>query len=340
MLSKLYPSLVPTICRNFCFSSICLLLIISSCQNEGTLLRKEKSQQWFTENGKVKALATTAMVADLVNAIGADHVDTLTLITGQLDPHSYQMVKGDDEKFSFAQLIFYNGLGLEHGPSLATQLENTDKAIALGNYILDKNPSKIFYFHGTPDPHIWMDLTLWSEAIPHVVEALSKQDPTHANEYLENGKKARENLLSASQRIRQILSSVPEAQRYLVTSHDAFNYFARAYLATEEEAQSDAWQERFTAPEGLAPESQISGVEIHAVIDYLKKHNIHVIFPESNVSKDSLRKIVDAGSLLGLTIELATTPLYGDAMGPAGSGADSHPAMIEYNAEVIARALR
>lgn len=340
MPSKYFSALLRTVFRSFCFPLACLLLAATGCQNEGTLLRQKDSQQWFTGNGKVKALATTAMVADLVNAIGDGHVDTLTLITGQLDPHSYQIVKGDDEKFSFAHLIFYNGLGLEHGPSLVAQLENNNKAIALGNYILDKDPSKIFYFHGTPDPHIWMDLALWSEAIPHVVEALSKQDPAHAAEYVENGKKAHENLLGASHRIRQILSAVPEAKRYLVTSHDAFNYFTRAYLASEEEAKSGAWQERFRAPEGLAPESQISGVEIHAVIDYLKKHNIHVIFPESNVSKDSLRKVVDAGSLLGITIELATTPLYGDAMGPAGSGADSHPAMIEYDAKVIAHALQ
>lgn len=316
-----------------------LLLLAASCHNAAVADRSAKQQHWYASNGKIKALATTAMVADLVEAIGGDSVDTLTLITGQLDPHSYQLVKGDDEKFSFAQLIFYNGLGLEHGPSLMAKLQAEQKAVALGDYISEHHPEKILYLNGSPDPHIWMDLALWSESIPYIVAALSQKDPAHADVYTANGNKVRRLLFASDSRVRQILGDIPPEKRYLVTSHDAFNYFARAYLTTDEERQQGLWQERFHAPEGLAPESQISATDIHNVIDYLIKHNLHVIFPESNVSKDSLKKVLDAGKSLGIDVEIATIPLYGDAIGPEGSGADSHPAMIEYNAKIIARFL-
>ena len=89
--------------------------------------------RWMQDNGKVKILSTTAMIDDLVGQIGGDRVDHLVLITGEMDPHSYEMVKGDEEKFSCASLIFFNGLGFEHGASLRAQLQNHPHAIALGN---------------------------------------------------------------------------------------------------------------------------------------------------------------------------------------------------------------
>ena len=122
---------------------ILVLLCISACSGPE---RADEWKQWKTDNGKVKVLTTIAMIADLVKAIGDGHVDTLTLIKGELDPHSYQLVKGDDEKFASAQLIFFNGLGLEHGPSLQQQLYHSPNAIGLGDKIKDADPKKILYY--------------------------------------------------------------------------------------------------------------------------------------------------------------------------------------------------
>lgn len=314
---------------------LCGMLV--SCQHSGIQQRQQATQQWFQVNGKVKVLATTAMVADLIKGIGAEHVDTLTLITGELDPHTYQLVKGDDEKFAFAHLIFSNGLGLEHGASLLTQLEHSPQAHPLGNYIIQNHAEQILLVDGRPDPHIWMDLALWSKAIPMVVEALSHTDPVHAEDYRQHGEELEKALLHTHEQVRAMLSSVPSPQRYLVTSHDAFNYFTRAYLAEEAEKGPPAlWQERFCAPEGLAPESQISSEEIRSVIEYIKRHQVHIIFSESNVSKDSLYKVLDTAKQLGLEVVLAPKPLYGDAMGPPESAASTHLGMLEYNAKTIA----
>jgi manganese/zinc/iron transport system substrate-binding protein len=185
-----------------------------------------------------------------------------------------------------------------------------------------------------------MDIELWSKTVPFIVEALSAQDPSHAQVFQENGQKLLAQMQEAHQRVKDIMHQVPQEQRYLVTSHDAFNYFARAYLSEEGEVQSGEWQKRFAAPEGLSPDSQLSTAHIRQIIDHMKKYRIEVLFPESNVSRDSLNKILQAGKEQGLNLKMACCPLYGDAMGEPGSEGDTYLKMIEYNAKMISQHMK
>jgi manganese/zinc/iron transport system substrate-binding protein len=301
---------------------------------------KKDPHQWMTPNGKIKVLSTTAMIGGLVDRIGGENIDNLVLIMGELDPHSYQLVKGDDEKLKYAHVIFYNGLGLEHGPSLQKYLKNNSNAHALGNLIKTKKTESILQNGGQSDPHLWMDVLLWSEAIPFIVEALSVRDPDHRETYQANGKALVQDLKELHEKIYLELQEIPPSKRYLVTSHDAFSYFAKAYLAADGERENEAWRPRFDAPEGIAPESQLSTAHIRGLISHLKKYQIPVIFPESNVSRDSLKKIVNAGSAEGIRIKIAEQYLYGDAMGSPGTQGDTYEKMMKYNAETIARYLK
>lgn len=312
-----------------------LCLFLCGCSEKHSA-RNEQNRQWMEKNGKIKVLSTTAIIDDLVKQIGNGYIDSLALIQGDLDPHSYQLVKGDDEKLSFADLIFYNGLGLEHGPSLYYHLTHHKNTVPLGDKIEQKDPSLIVYVNGQKDPHIWMDISLWSNSIPFIVEALSQKDPAHAREFEENGKKAAKELASTNEKVKEIMQAVPEKRRYLVTSHDAFNYFARAYLSEENEMQNGTWTKRFAAPEGLAPESQLSSTDIKEIIDHMYKNDIHLLFPESNVSHDSINKITQAGREKGLDLEITCCPLYADAMGEPGSEGDTYIKMMLYNANMIA----
>jgi len=311
-----------------------LILCLTACGG------KSNYSQWMTPNGKIKVLSTTAMIEDLVRHVGGEYVDSATLIKGELDPHSYQLVKGDDEKLQYADLIFFNGLGLEHGPSLQSALAKSTHAIGLGNKIQEKNAGVILRYKGQIDPHIWMDANLWSQAVPYIVESLSQKDPIHAETYRANG----EHLIAEMQilhgKIREEMLTIPAHQRFLVTSHDAFNYFARAYLAEKNELNDNAWQKRFAAPEGLAPDSQLSTADIQAIIDYVQQHEIHMLFPESNVSKDSIRKIVAAAKEKGINLKIADEFLYADAIGAPGSDGDSYLKMLDHNGRVIAKFLR
>ncbi len=318
------------------FFCMLLALVIVACE---TSSHQKATKQWMADDGRLKVLSTTGMVGDLVKTIGGSHIDNLVLIGEDLNPHAYQLVKGDDEKFARADLIFYNGLNLEHGPSLQAALRNSPKAVALGNSIMEANPGLILHYDGQLDPHIWMDMSLWAKGVPFIVQALSQAMPLHAKEFVANGEQLKTEMLSAHQKVHDQLQKIPSHKRYLVTSHDAFNYFARAYLADQNESD-EAWQKRFKAPEGLAPDSQLSAADIQGIIDYLDKYDIMVLFPESNVSKDSIRKIVSAGNEKGLVLTIATEPLYADAMGPPGSDGDTYLKMIEHDAKILASYLQ
>lgn len=297
--------------------AICILFV--GCSPKGP------SSAWFEKNGKLKVLSTTAMIDDLVAQVGKERIDHLSLITGEIDPHSYNIVKGDDEKISHAQVIFANGLNLEHGASLRYQLEHHSNVVFLGDKIKAKAPDRIIMIEKETDPHIWMDISLWAEGVDAIVQALSEQDMANRSFYEENGAALYKKMIEEHQRIKAEMEEIPSEKRHLVTSHDAFNYFARAYLGAD-------WQERCIAPEGLAPEGQISSVDIQRVIDYICRYHVEVVFPESNVSRDAIKKITSA---CGRVIRISKMPLYGDAMGAPGSEADTYLKMIAYDAMVL-----
>lgn len=301
-------------------------LCILSCQTS-----KNRLSDWMKPDGKIKILSTTAQIGDLVNEIGGERVDGWILIRGDLDPHSYEIVKGDGEKLSRADHIFYNGLGLEHGASLSALLKSSNKTTAVGEKIQSAYPERILKKGEAVDPHIWMDISLWAKGIDPIVKELSAMDPEGASFYTERGARLLEKMERAHAEVLSQLQKIPSAKRYLVTSHDAFHYFTREYLADPGEAN---WGERFAAPEGLAPEGQLNPRDIQKIIDYLKIKKVSVLFPESNVSRDSIRKIASAGRELGLEIQVCSEPLYGDAM----SGL-TYLEMMHRNAETIAKYL-
>ncbi len=286
-------------------------------------------------NGKVKVLSTNAIIDDIVRQIGGDRIDHISLICGQIDPHSYELVKGDDEKLIAAHVIYYNGLGLEHGASLRYQLEHHPNAIPVGQSIQKRFPDQIIYDEGQLDPHIWTDIELWSMIIDPILESLKEMDPAGTSIFEENAERLRQSMLHEHQQIRADFQRVPSERRYLVTSHDAFNYFTRSYLRTPDEVEQSEWKKRFEAPEGLAPDGQLSTTDIQKIIEHLCLYHIEAVFPESNVSKDSLRKIVHACRQKGLEVRISDEVLYGDAMGGSDSGADTYLKMIRRNADVM-----
>ncbi|NGX38944.1 MAG: Periplasmic zinc-binding protein TroA [Chlamydiae bacterium] len=301
---------------------ILLLLVVGCSKSPGISMWKEGE--------KIRVLSTTAMIDDLVAKIGGDFVDSIPLITGEIDPHSYELVKGDDEKISSAQIVIANGLNLEHGASLNYQLKKHLHSLYLAEEIRKRVPEKILVTEGEVDPHVWMDISLWAEGIEPIVHILSVIDPENAPIYEANGAILYQKMLLEHEQLKESMQSVPANRRYLVTSHDAFHYFAKAYLA-----EGKIWEDRCVAPEGLAPEGQLSSRDIQRVIDHLCEYEISVVFPESNVSRDALRKIVASCKTKGLVVRISSTPLYGDAMGSPGSGADHYLGMIAHNAKVL-----
>lgn len=315
-----------------------LLIFVLSCSKSSKLEPSLKNQS--SENQPIKILCTTAMVRDLVAEVGQEQIRIHTLIKGDLDPHSYELVKGDGEKFSEADLVFYNGLGLEHAPNIYKHLTEHPLSFSVGDYIIENNPSKLIYVDQQKDPHVWMDVSLWKEGVALVVNALSKQDPDHQTLYQQRGEDLYQQMSQMHEDIYAMLHEIPVEKRYLVTCHDAFNYFTKTYLAAEEEQSSEQWQERCKAPEGLAPDSQLSVADIKEVVTHLQKHQIEVVFPESNVNSNSILKIKEATKKMGMKLFVSPYVLYADSLGKEGEGQDTYLKMIRYNAEIITKCLK
>lgn len=294
------------------------VFLFTSCSK-----KVDKLNIWINQENKVKILSTISQIGDLASEIGGERASCLILIEGGLDPHSYELVKGDDEKLTRADIIFFNGLGLEHGASLHSSLKSHSRAIAVGDRIAEANPQFVLKRKGALDPHLWMDVSLWREAVDPIAEALISFDPEGEDYYRQRAKALRMKMDETHKKIIETIGSVPEKRRYLVTSHDAFQYFAKRYLAGS------------AAPEGLAPDGQLSPIDIRRIIEFVKEHQITVLFPESNVSRDSIAKIASAGREMDLEIHICSEPLYGDA-----SGGLTYLEMMEKNGSTIARNLK
>lgn len=287
----------------------------------------------------VKVLCTTQIIADAVKKVAGETIEIDVLIQGEIDPHSYQIVKGDAEKIQEAQILFANGLNLEHGSSLKAAIANHPCAVNLGDQIYRHQPEKILKVDGELDPHIWMDVSIWVDTLQLITDALSQKFPEHKDLYQKNCLQIENEWKYLDKTLYDKLQSIPEEKRYLVTSHDAFNYFSRRYLATPQEVKDHTWTQRFKAPEGLSPDGQIGPYDIKKILDHLRKHHIAVVFPESNVSLDSLKKIKSVAHAEGVKIVFAQEPLFGDSMSGDQLSVDSYEEMMQHNSEVIANYL-
>lgn len=280
----------------------------------------------------MKVLSTTSMIDDVVSYIGGEEVDRAILIQGDIDPHNYELVKGDGERLSQAEVLFFNGLGLEQGASLRHHFEKHPHAIALGDWVYAQKKESFVFVNGQIDPHIWMDIALFAEIIDPIVHILSLTDPTHAELFQKRGCELKEKMLAKDRDLYNQIQKLPSATRFLVTSHDAFRYFVKKYLAEPGECD---WEKRLIAPEGLAPDGQIGIINIKEDIDFIYTNNVHVVFPEANLNRDALKKIVAICLEKGLSVTIADRPLLGDTMRGTGAHANSHLEMIEHNVQTL-----
>lgn len=318
MLKKIFSSFV-----------VISLFLFSSCSSSSPK----------QEQKKLKVLCTTQMVADAVAQVAKDQLEIDILIQGEVDPHSYQLVKGDADRIQEAAIIFSNGLNLEHGHSLKQALSAHPNCVSLGDLVYEKHPEKILKVDGELDPHIWMDIDIWVEILDPIAASLIQVMPEQKEFFAGNVKAVKQKWYALDQEILSKMQSISPVKRYLVTSHDAFNYYSRRYLATEEERKDHSWTKRFKAPEGLSPDGQIGPYDIKKILDHLSQYKIAVVFPESNVSLDSLKKIISVAQSQGVKVVFAKEALFGDSMTGDQVSVASYEEMMLHNSDVIANYL-
>ncbi len=273
-------------------------------------------------------VATVGMVADIARAVAGDRAEVVGLMGSGVDPHLYKPTRSDVERLLAADVIFYNGLLLEGKMTDSlVRAATAGKRVHAVTELLDEHyllePEE---FHGLYDPHVWMDPAAWARAVEVVRDKLTEYDPDGKSTYHANAAAYTEQIAALERYAAGVLSSVPEAQRVLVTAHDAFNYFGRRFGY------------EVVGIQGLSTESEAGVQDIERLVDMLVEREIGAVFVESTVSPRNINALVAGTRAQGHTVVIGGK-LYSDAMGDDGTYEGTYFGMIDHNATTIARAL-
>ena len=273
-------------------------------------------------------VATTGMIADAVQNVGGRRVEVEALMGPGVDPHLYRASEGDVERLASADLIFFNGLHLE--AKMAEVLERIEGRIvtaAVADGIPRTRLISSPQFSGAYDPHLWFDVSLWIEAGREVRDTLVGLDPTHAAVYRENAARYLAELAELDAEVEGLTALVSRDQRVLVTAHDAFGYFGRAYGFDVRGLQ------------GISTATEAGAADVQELAEFIADRRIRAIFVESSVSEQTIRAVQEAVRSRGWDVEIGGR-LFSDAMGDPGTAEGTYPGMVRSNVKTIVEALR
>ncbi len=274
---------------------------------------------------RLQVVATTTVVADLVRQIAGDRVGLDCLMAPGIDPHSYKATPRDADRLARADLVVASGLHLEG--KLADLLERLSRrvpVIAVGDSLpadrlLDAGA-------GMHDPHVWFDAALWSRGVPAVAERLAKLDPPHAEAYRESGRVYAEKLLALDDEIRETLAEIPLERRVMVTAHDAFRYFGRAYGI------------EVVGIQGTSTEAEAGLGDINRLVELVVTRRLPAVFVETSVSDRNVTALREGARARGHTVGLGGR-LYSDSLDKPGSGAGTLEEALRANVATMVAAL-
>ena len=279
------------------------------------------------DDGRYDVVATVGMVGDVVENVAGGRADVRTLMGPGVDPHLFKPGRDDVVALAAADLVFYNGLLLEGkmGDVLGKMAQDKP-VVAVTEEIDDGYLIELPQYEGNPDPHVWMDPDAWVETVDVVAEALVEYDPPNADEYRANAEAYKAEVAALGEYGREALSSVPEGRRVLVTSHDAFNYFGRAFGL------------EVLGVQGLSTESEAGLRRMAELVDLLVDRDVTAVFVESSVPRKSIEALIEGAEARGHEVAVGGT-LYSDAMGSMGTYEGTYVGMIDHNVTTVARAL-
>jgi len=273
------------------------------------------------EASKLRVLTSTAMIADAVTRIAGNDVEVDSLMGAGVDPHLYHPTPQDRGKLQKADVVLYHGLHLEGNMiEVFEALAQKDRTVVAVSR--DIPVEKLLAWEGDlHDPHVWHDVSLWSRCVQTVAEVLSERNPSAAADYRGRSDEYLNELEQLHQDCIQSAQSIPADQRWLLTSHDAFHYFGRAYGF------------EVIGLQGISTESEAGLKAITDAVDLIKSHKLPTIFPETSVPRSAIERVSrDSGAALG-------PELYSDALGGPGSNADTYVGMIKANMKAVVEGL-
>lgn len=271
-----------------------------------------------------RAVATVAMVADVVRNVAGDRAAVTGLIGSGVDPHLYKASRDDVVKLTRADVIFYSGLHLEGKMTDVLVRVARSKPV---HPITEVIPEDVLLKHDdAEDPHVWMDLSLWAKTVHGVAKSLAAFDPANADEYTRRAEAYSAKLLEMHEYGNKVIATIPADKRVLVTSHDAFSYFGRAYGLEVRGIQ------------GISTESEAGLKDINRLVDFLVERKIGAVFVESSVPRKNVEALIEGAKQRGHTIVIGGE-LFSDAMGNEGTYEGTYLGMLDHNLTTVAKAL-
>ena len=299
------------------YTLLLLITIIFSC-------KKEKK-----DNQKLNIVTTTSMITDLVENIGDDLINLEGLMGSGVDPHLYKASEGDVSKLSNADIIFYNGLHLEG--KLVEVFEKMQhqnkKTIALSDAIDKSTLIGSEYFASNYDPHIWFNVDHWIKAGVYVTKVLKEALPEHAETIEANWKTYEEELENLKIELSVTIEELSLEQRILVTAHDAFNYFGKAF------------DFEVVGLQGLSTATEAGVQDVQKLATFIIEKKVKAIFVESSVPKRTIEALQAAVNSKGHQVSIGGT-LYSDALGNPDTIEGTYIGMFRYNVNTIVDALK
>lgn len=273
----------------------------------------------------IRVVATTGMVADLVTHVGGGFVEVTPLMGEGVDPHLYKASTGDVAQLAGADVVFYSGLHLEGrmGDVLA-RLARRKPTFPVTDSLDRERLLKVGADQS--DPHVWFDVGLWSQCAIDVERALADFDPTHASDYRRQAAAYRAELAALDDWCREQMAAIPSERRVLVTAHDAFHYFGRAYGI------------EVRAIQGISTQAEAGVGQINELVEFISRRKIKAVFVETSVSDRNIRALVEGCAEQGHRVEIGGQ-LFSDAMGRPGTPEGTYVGMVRHNVETIRRAL-
>jgi len=276
---------------------------------------------------RLSVVATTGMIADTARAIGGDLVELRALMGPGVDPHAFRQTRSDIVTMARADLVLWNGLFLEaQMEDFLLELGENSHVVAVAESLPQDRLLAHEDYEGRFDPHVWMDPTLWSEVSLTIRDALIEAHPEGADTFTANIDAFLSQLEELESYSRDVLSSVPESARVLLTAHDAFGYFGAAYGF------------EVVGIQGLSTASEAGLNRISDMVDMLVTREIGAVFVETSVSDRNIRALIEGAAAQGHIVAIGGE-LFSDAMGEPGSYEGTYIGMIDHNATTIARAL-
>ncbi|MAY83429.1 MAG: manganese transporter [Flavobacteriales bacterium] len=279
-------------------------------------------------DGRLKIVCTTGMLGDAVKEIVGDQAEVTYLMGPGVDPHLYKATQGDLKLLTNADVIIYNGLHLEGKMGeVFEKLENRKQIIVAADGIPKEKLINSTDFQGAYDPHLWFDVSLWEEVCNYLGKTLSKLEGVDKEMIRSQSYAYSDSLKALHQWVTKEMAKVADSQRVLITAHDAFGYFGRAYDVEVKGLQ------------GISTLSEYGLKDVSDLVNYISDRNIKAVFVESSVSDRSLNAVVQGCKEKGHQVHIGGT-LFSDAMGEAKSAEGKYIGMVRYNVNTIVEALK